>query len=199
MELHHIFKDLLNKNYEPNHSKYILPNIPTILKYSNKLKHITEIGTFVGSSLLCFLNNKETPEIIECYDLNFTNQACIIKNLSKKTKIKFHKCDIKKLKKINKTNLLFIDDWHTYEQLSFELKTFSKFVTNYILIHDIISYGYHDEVNLWGNNKICISKKTGLMPAIFDFLKKNKEWTIEYEDKNYCGLIVLKNKKIKLI
>ena len=198
MDMKNIFNDLLNRNYEPNHSQYVIPNIPTILKYSNNLNHITEIGTHVGCSLLCFLNNQTLPQTIECYDLNFTNQANKIKDLSKKTKIKFNKCDIVNLKKIDITNLLFIDDWHCYAQLSFELKTFSKFVTDYILIHDTICYGYQDEKNLWNNKKVYITEKKGLIPAIFDFLNQSKEWFIEHKDENYCGLIVLKRKKIKL-
>ena len=198
MNIKSIFNDLLNGNYNPTHSQYIIPNIPTILKYSNNLNHITEFGTFIGCSLLCFLNNHLPPQTIECYDLNFTNEANEIKNLSNK-KIKFTKCDIVNLKKINTTNLLFIDDWHTYNQLYFELKTFSKFVINYILIHDTVSYGYKNEKNIWNNEEFNITKKKGLMPAIFDFLNQNKEWFIEHEDKKYCGLIVLKRKKIKLI
>ena len=199
MNIKSILNDFLNGNFKATDMRYIIPNIPTILKYSNNLNHITEFGTYLGCSLLCFLNNEVPPQIIECYDLNFTNKANKIKNLSKKTKIKFTECDIINLKKINTTNLLFIDDWHNYNQLSIELKIFSKFVTDYILIHDTISYGYKNEQNIWNNEEFNITKKKGLMPAIFDFLNQNKEWFIEHEDKKYCGLIVLKRKKIKLI
>jgi hypothetical protein len=50
---------------------------------------------------------------------------------------------------IERTDMLFIDTWHKYGQLSEELRMHSPNVDKYIVLHDTTSYEYRDEPD-WG-------------------------------------------------
>lgn len=73
--------------------------------------------------------------------------------------------------KFRRTELLFIDTIHSYEQLSHELKLHAPKTTKYIIIHDTVI--------------------PEMKQAISDFLLGNNDWKIKEEFENNNGLVVM--------
>ena len=77
------------------------------------------------------------------------------------------------------------------------IRFLEKNVNKWIILHDTITFGYTDE-EFYQNGKISENissikkEKTGLKPAIEDFLKNNACWTVEKEYTNNNGLTILK-------
>jgi cephalosporin hydroxylase len=92
------------------------------------------------------------------------------------------------------TDLLFIDSWHCYKQLTAELKLYSPKVNKYIFLHDTTLYEYTDEssYDCWGwKNEFT---KKGLWPAVEEFLESNPEWILHERYFDHSGLTILKRK-----
>lgn len=97
-------------------------------------------------------------------------------------------------------DLVFIDSYHCFGQLSRELKMYAPHATKYIIMHDSSIDEWHSEVIRDGWDPIKMSKETGfsltetlvgLWPAILEFLEENKNWRIKERFKNNNGLTVL--------
>eukprot|EP00455_Lapot_gusevi_P014823 TRINITY_DN17463_c0_g2_i5.p1 TRINITY_DN17463_c0_g2~~TRINITY_DN17463_c0_g2_i5.p1 ORF type:complete len:138 (-),score=23.13 TRINITY_DN17463_c0_g2_i5:8-421(-) len=101
-------------------------------------------------------------------------------------------------------DLMLIDTWHTYQQLSKELHQLSHLAKRYIVLHDTgFPWGFADEpgsslpaegahlasMSETGHNA---SKPKGLWAAVVHFLQKHPEWVIFRRDMNNSGLTVLK-------
>lgn len=187
------------KNYYDKYSKEVSDineHLPTLKKYAEECNHITEMGVRSGLSTVALLMG--SPKKMISYDI--TDVAFKIKNdLIKECNNKnidyiFEIGDTLKID-IEKTDLLFIDTLHTYNQLLYELNKHSKNVNNYIILHDTTTFGYKDEIiynhasDIIKNNK---TNKSGLFNAILDFLKDNKNWEILEKYENNNGLTILK-------
>jgi hypothetical protein len=72
-------------------------------------------------------------------------------------------------------DLLFIDTFHTYDHLMYELIRYATFVKRYILIHDT-------------EEPTC----PGMFPAVEDYLLDNPQWELERRERTRPGLTVLK-------
>lgn len=93
-------------------------------------------------------------------------------------RFRFHRADVLNVE-IEPTDLLFIDTWHTYDQLSAELRLHAGKVRKWIVLHDTAK---HAEVGDGGQK--------GLRPAIEEFLALGTFRVAEvYENNN--GLTVL--------
>ena len=80
-------------------------------------------------------------------------------------------------------DMVFIDSWHTYSQLSQELKRFAPNTRKYICCHDSTTFGFVGEDG----------KAPALVDAIEEFLEaSNGEWMLEYQTDMNNGLTVLK-------
>jgi hypothetical protein len=101
---------------------------------------------------------------------------------------------------IDPVDLLYIDTYHTYRHLTYELEKFSPVVRSYILIHDTsLPWGYMDE-----NQQAPIQEiesrypphinrtKRGLWPAIVDFLGHHSEWQFAERQTEGAGYTILK-------
>jgi hypothetical protein len=99
---------------------------------------------------------------------------------------------------IPETDLLFIDTLHAYGQLKEELKKHANKVKKYIIFHDTTSYENQDEPASINEPKIgevsnLLEKhKSGLWPAIEEFLSENKNWSVFERYTNNNGLTILK-------
>ena len=105
---------------------------------------------------------------------NRKNNGENYRELWEKTPVPYYTCE--------PTDLLFIDTYHHYVSLKYELTTHSKAVSKYIILHDTISFGTQGE----GNDEI------GLQAAVKEFLAEHPQWTTEKEFTNYPGLYVMK-------
>jgi hypothetical protein len=100
---------------------------------------------------------------------------------------------------IESTDLLFIDTYHTYLHLTYELEKFSPKVNKYIAMHDTSwPYGDMDE-GPCGNDSIYPQEfdrtKRGLWNAVVDFLERHPEWTLYERRFNNHGFTILKRKQ----
>lgn len=92
-------------------------------------------------------------------------------------------------------DLLFIDTYHTYCQLTQELEKFAPSVKKYIAMHDTSEpWGNQDE-GTYGEQKECPSwvdrTRHGLWPAVEDFLIRHPEWKLKERHFNNHGFTVL--------
>ena len=85
------------------------------------------------------------------------------------------------IQSIERTDLLFIDSVHTFEQLIKELSVYGPLVNKYIVLHDVAIYDFKGEDD----------KSPGLLAAVIAFVRSNPEWTVVYHTRSQYGLMVL--------
>ncbi len=100
-------------------------------------------------------------------DLTPVEKACKNKGIN----FKFNEADTLAIE-IPEVDMLFIDTLHTYEQLKGELEKHGNKAKKYLVFHDTVS---------------CEEE---LMPAIEEFLKKNKKWKVREHYTNNNGVLV---------
>ena len=167
----------------------IYEHIPILKQYASEVKHITEFGVRDVISTWAFLAGR--PEKLISYDINETlhakkcMDACDDEGLS----WRFIIGDTLKIS-IEPTDLLFIDTWHTYDQLRQELALHADKVLKYIILHDTTA---------WGNTSEFIEGSTkGLWDAVEEFVASHPEWIVKRRYTNCNGLTILaKEKKVE--
>lgn len=175
-------------------------HLPILFEYAKKCNHITEMGVRWVSSTWAFLLSN--PKKMISYDIIKHVNVDTVLHITKEYDInyQFFESDVLKVN-IEKTDLLFIDTLHTYNQLSMELNLHSNNVSKYIILHDTLSFGYKDEEIFHNMSEIVKeqpTKKMGLKNAINDFLNSEygSEWIIHEEFTNNNGLTILMRKNI---
>jgi len=132
-------------------------------------------------STWAFLNAK--PRKMVSYDLYTSTHINEPLRLAKESGIDFSFVEANVLEvDIEKTDLLFIDTAHQYEQLKNELSKHSGKVKKYIILHDTTLFAHTDEST--GN-------VGGLVKALDEFLEENSNWQRKEVFTNNNGLTVL--------
>lgn len=172
-------------------------HMETLYKYGLECDHITEMGVRYGCSTWAFL--KSNPQKMISYDISYHDRNIIneILNITKEYNINYHfiLADVLQIE-IEKTDLLFIDTLHTYNQLTNELNQHASKVNKFIILHDTELFGSVDE-SIYSHASNIIKNinisKTGLINALNDFLKSEngKNWKIKETFKNNNGLSIL--------
>ena len=177
----------------------------TLKNYASRSKHITEMGVRGIVSTWAFLAGK--PNVLRSYDLfhprefGASNELNDVINMANENRIdfKFIEQDVLKAN-IAETDLLFIDTWHVYKQLTQELRLHSHKVRKWIIMHDTTSCAYRDEEGYEKHLGIDFSNPPlpghpqgkGIWPAVEEFIHRNKEdWKILERFTNCQGLTVL--------
>ena len=177
-------------NLEDINSKYqmncmsrtdINEHLPTLKRYAEKVDHITEFGTCTGQSTSALLAGN--PKKFITYDIYERHNPTLLLSLAKAAGIDFSFVagDTREVT-IEPTDLLFIDSAHNFADLQKELKLHGDKVSKYLIFHDTVTYGTHDEIGGDG---------PGLLPAIEEFLRDNPQWSILEDFANNNGLRVL--------
>lgn len=165
-------------------------HMPMLCAAAFKCDHITEFGIRSVVSTWAFLMAK--PKRLVSYDIYSHPNISIAKQCAEDDKISFEfKQEDTRKAIIERTDLLFIDTLHTYNQLIIELNRHHTSVKKYIILHDTETYGEKDEPDSYNLEKIESDKKHGLKAAIRDFLLLNKEWKIKYTTSLNNGLTIL--------
>ena len=185
-------------NYHKDTPSDINEHLPTLLEYAKKCDHVTEMGTrSVVSAWALMLAN---PQKLVCYDIERHSNVDELESLAKEynVNLEFIEADVLKTE-IEETDLLFIDTFHTYEQLTRELTLHSHKAKKYLAFHDTTSFGFRDEADYH-----CVSdevkniekRRTGLVPAIDEFMKSELGscWEVEKIYMNNNGFTILKRK-----
>lgn len=154
-------------------------HLPVLKELASTCQSVTEMGTRDGQSTRAFLvtNAKLTAYDLELDDTVkklFATAKALGKNVT------YTQADVLSLD-IDETDLLFIDTWHTYDQLNLELKLHGNKAKKYLAFHDTHTYGVVGE----GENT------KGLLPAVIEFLIANPHWRFKIHKTNNNGLTVL--------
>jgi hypothetical protein len=173
-------------------------HLPTLLRYAQECKHITEMGVrWVSSTWPLLLSN---PNKMISYDIVRNTNIDEVIRLANENQInyQFIESDVLEIE-IEQTELLFIDTLHTYNQLTKELYLHSDNCSKYIILHDTTHFGYIDEViyeHASSEVKNIESNKQGLWNAVSDFLQteKGKNWEMYERYSNNNGLTILKRR-----
>ena len=179
------FKQKIQKEYTTAATtpSDINEHLPVLFELAKKCDHITEMGVRTGVSTRSFLMSK--AKIIS-YDIE-SNQGVVslIEEATLAGKdATFIEADVLKID-IEETDLLFIDTWHTYDQLKQELSIHANKAKKYIVFHDTNTYGLKNE----GGEITGTSQ--GLLPAIIEFLIDNPHWRFKKFLTNNNGLTIL--------
>ena len=204
----------------------IAEHLPVLkeLAMDPKVRHVSEVGVRNGYATFAFLDaalerwqsgggDDGVAELkIRLYDIT---QTTPVKQLLNEIHTECNALDVKftegdDLKvHIEKTDLMLLDTWHSYRQLAAELKVIPQRVNQRIAFHDTELFGHRDEGESGHGGKPVdeslftgMHKKTGLRPAIDDFLKLQEQHTatsafvLEHDKKNCNGLLILKRESV---
>jgi hypothetical protein len=175
-----------------NRPSDINEHLPTLFRYAEGCKHITEMGTRGVISTWAFLLAK--PKKLVCVDIqDCPLEPALWEAMKNNIELKFIKGDSGSPKlQLEETDLLFIDTWHCYDHMKKELALHPSKVKKYIIFHDTTLYADKPETvdyeSLIGPN---FSQK-GIWPAIEEFLNEYPEWVIAERFHNNNGLTILK-------
>lgn len=150
----------------------IYAHLPTLRILAKQCKHVTEMGVRTGMSTRAFMPENvilRSYDIIECPEVRYMFD--LSRSVGKD--VQYIIQDVLRVY-IERTDLLFIDTEHLYEQLSAELELHHHRVNKFI--------AFHDTHVPWGIE---------LMPAILEFLAKHKEWSVKSHTRECHGLTVL--------
>jgi len=156
-------------------------HLPILVKYGRQVDHITEFGVRGGCSTVAWWY--AAPKTLRCYDIAECNAHNVLMREvpgADRFDYKFIQANVLAVE-IEETDLLFIDTYHTYIQLSRELDLHANKVRKYLIFHDTVTFGDRGEDH----------KKPGIMAAIHDFVLENPCWSFEKVFTNNNGLLVL--------
>ncbi len=152
-------------------------HLPTLHALAKECRHVTELGTRAGTSTTALLYAQ--PEVLVCYDRVKYAQVDRLRALAGRTDFTFHAKDVLWVE-IEETDLLFIDTWHVYDQLSQELALHARKARKYVVLHDTTTFG---EVGEDQGHR-------GLWPAVEELLARG-EFRVKARYENNNGLTVL--------
>jgi hypothetical protein len=198
-----IFDNLCKLKFDHNtlYSRGIVDineHLPTLREYASHCDHVTEMGTRFAISTFALLMGR--PKKVVSIDMNyhfFKPFESEINDFANQcgTPFQFIEADVLKID-IEKTDMLFIDTLHTYNQLSKELRRHEKNVSKWIILHDTITFGQTNE-EFYQNGVISdeisnqFVEKRGLYTALIDFLEENRNWKIKEHFTNNNGLTII--------
>jgi hypothetical protein len=165
-------------------------HFPAIVKYGRECETITEMGVRWIVSTWGWL--AALPKKLTSYDLKDpSNWGSNIQDVYDTAKyynvdFKFEEANVLEIE-IEETDLLFLDTFHTYEQVKAELKLHADKVKKYICFHDTTSFAVNGEDGKQG---------TGIWPAIEEFLEEKKdEWILKERYMNNNGFTIIERIK----
>ena len=155
-------------------------HLPTLKEYATGCDRIIEFGYRNGISTIALLAG--CPKELITYDIN---PSCLqvyrhMKQIIHDSEFHLMPRNTIEIHPIGKTDFLFIDTLHDYNQCKRELALHGDNVTKFIGFHDTETFGSVDES---GGGK-------GIRPAIEEFMAE-KNWKIVHEAKNNNGLIII--------
>lgn len=175
----------------------ISEHLETIRTFASGFQHATELGTRGGVSTWALLAAR-VPRIA-CYDIMPVDLSEHISIAAEnRIALSVYRADVLAIDLHDDTDLLLIDTWHTYTQLSAELHLHARRVRRYghIIMHDTTTYGETDEpiyahasehAKRWARRW----PTRGLRAAIRDFCDYHSGWRVVLEHQHCNGLTIL--------
>lgn len=131
-------------------------------------KRVVELGSRYGTSTLAILS--ALPAWLKSYDIRYRETLGRLQQLADEEGVSFTFQEADDLTiTIPECDVLFIDTLHTGNQLRQELALHADKACEYIIGHDLVSFGYKDEIDVGSNTP-------GLIPVLEEFLEQHPEW-----------------------
>jgi len=160
----------------------IYQHLPTLKRYAQQCNSVTELGVRTIVSTWAWLE-AQVPTI-RCYDLNDPPVAALQEVIDyaqqNNLNFTFTRADVLTIE-LEPVELLFIDTWHTYAQLTQELALHGNVASKYMIFHDTTLYGRSGEDGSPG----------GLQDALDNFLLETDCWSVKETYTNNNGLTIL--------
>ena len=174
--------DIFQKEYQwaKTNPSDINENVHILYELAKECKTVVEMGVRTGVSTRAFLNSDVQLLSFDIV-LDDTVKELFTLAQNRGKNVQYIEADVLNIE-IESTDLLFIDTFHTYEQLSQELKLHGNQAKKYIAFHDTHTYG------LSGENRI---DRKGLLTAIIEFMVNNPHWRFKIHKTNNNGFTVL--------
>lgn len=154
----------------------ISEHLPILLGLAVSCSRVVELGFRSGRSVSAFL---AAGARVTAYDIHMCEpHVAVIKSLAG-GKFTFHRGNSLKVD-IPYCNMLFIDTYHTGEQLLAELTRHQDQVGRWIVMHDTVTFGEKGE-----------DGKPGLVWALQQFQKEHSEWPTKLHLPHNNGLTIL--------
>ncbi len=173
MNIQELFEERCQK---PREYADIWEHLPTLSRYAQEAKHITEFGVRSGNSTTGFLHGLSmNGGTLDSYDKNKTDfTPPIIEGVT----WTFTQADTgSDTFFIPSTDVLFIDSDHTYEHVTKEFR-FADRVRKYIIMHDT-AFAWRE----FGGDGVWNAKR--------DFLTNKTEWRVKEHFENCNGLTIM--------
>ncbi len=189
------WNNLIDREYrnERDTKSDINEHVHDLLTLAEDCTHVTEFGSRFGASTRAFL---KAPVSVRAYDLEIHKPLAELFKVARKVgkDVEYTKGNTLQIL-IEPTDLLFIDTWHSQQQLRNELQLHGNAARKYLAFHDTHTYGVRDEQQDWAANPDRKAMdKQGLLPAIIDFVIKNPHWSFKMHKMNCNGLTVLQRR-----
>lgn len=151
-------------------------HLPALRAFAEKCTHVTEFGVRNGQSTRAFL---ASGSALRSYDLYIDGAVKILFDRAKNKgrDVEYSIGNTLEID-IEPTDMLFIDTEHSTEQVRGELNLHGDKVRKYIAFHDTWIF------------------RESIMPAIEEFMNRNKSWFICYRADNNNGLLILEKRDV---
>lgn len=192
-ELDAAFRELCDRQSD------IQEHLPTLSELASRCSSVLELGVRDGVSttaLLHGLARSTRPEqkCLRCCDLQRTDGALRVASLAAMSKVDFLFYEVSSLSNDapadRGVDLVFVDTVHTYHQLAAELQKYAPLASRYLVLHDVVTFGFVNEPGYDGAEHVCPS---GLLPAVFEFLASGRgaNWRVTGFSHLSNGLLIL--------
>jgi predicted O-methyltransferase YrrM len=156
----------------------------TLAVLASQCSRVAEFGVRTGNStvaLLYGLNQKPGTKLFS-FDINDHSLDFDPKAEFTNVEWRFTKADTRNLGEMPTVDLLFIDTWHTYDQVKAELQ-YAWAVNRWIAFHDTVI-----------NRVVGDDGREGIWKAIDEFLSRNPDWKTLCHFTNCNGLTIIQRK-----
>ncbi len=166
-----IFNEIVGVPRDLNkHMKYLallVEKCPRVTEFSHRRESFIAFASGNPTKLVSY-NEEVNNSVYKEVQSLFTNELVVKKAQSAE------------IAEIEETDLLFIDQRHTKDDVYRELRTFGPKTTRFIVLHDTELYGEKGE-----------DGGPGLWDAIKQFMKENPKWYVQFHVAVQYGLTVL--------
>lgn len=179
-------------------------HLPTLRALAMRCVSVIELGVRDVVSSWAFASGLPVGgriwmnDVVDCEIADFISQCLREKSID----AIFEMGDDLKVPLPPPADLVFIDTWHVYAQLSRELERYEPLARKYIAMHDTSVDAVHGESTRMGCDPALQSVATGfpeheirlgLRPAVEEFLERHAHsWVLHRVDTNNNGLTVLR-------
>jgi len=151
-------------------------------KLNSLCKHATKVTEFSErrESLVAFLSEPNVKKIVSYNTEGDNPEVKKMVDMRKDLEITIEKKRSADVPSIDETDLLFIDQRHTYADVYRELSTYGPKTSRFIVLHDTVLYGMQGD-----------DGGPGIGAACKDFMKEHREWSVCAHIPAQHGLTVL--------